>query len=649
MMLQNSLNIISDIECKQKLTILVSDISMLGLFDSSSNLYKIGIYCQTNSEVFIIKNYKKNAIPFLFFSNLKNTQFDVIISHDLDFIINALKYTDAKYVYCSNKCSIPGYKLNRIKYQGNWFVKNSSVILPSTIISNNVVNTSARIIKMKPLTVSEKPKVFIIIPVYNQADFTVKCLNSISKYAEEKYEITCVIVDNGSNKENKDKVNECVSDIKNISIEILEYDKPLGYVKATNAGIKYALDNQAEYICLQNNDTEVTKNWMSLLIAPIKDQVVGSGPTTNSPLAIQGFSKLRSVLKDLPINIETFSTEKATETLQRLYKNKVIPITWQSRPFTPAFFCTMFRADIFNKFLLDECYGNGYADDIDYCFRIMQRGINLAYVPAAYVLHNHRTTFSSVMSEIEIKNVIKSRLYQCCNIVNVLNPYEEKKGVIYTAITGKYDSLPEHSVYNLKDYDYVCFTTIDNIINIKKPWKAIAIEPLMHIIPTTDQVKIARWFKTHPHLFFRNYKMSIWIDGSIKFTKDPNKYITDNKFDMLLIPSHPKRICIYQEALACIAMKKDTKENIDKEIDFLKKESYPKDNGLVQSNIIVRYHNKKECIDLMESWWNMIQNFSKRDQLSFDYVCWKTKIKTTRIPWTTVEKYIIWGHHIKGK
>ena len=61
MMLQNSLNIISDIEHKQKLNILVSDMSMLSLFDSDSNLYKIGIYCQNNSEAFIIKNYRKNS------------------------------------------------------------------------------------------------------------------------------------------------------------------------------------------------------------------------------------------------------------------------------------------------------------------------------------------------------------------------------------------------------------------------------------------------------------------------------------------------------------------------------------------------------------------------------------------------------------
>ena len=77
--------------------------------------------------------------------------------------------------------------------------------------------------------------VFIVIPVYNQADFTVKCLNSISKYAEEKYKITCVVVDNGSNDENKNKVNQCIDNIKNISVKLLEFDKPIGYVRATNA------------------------------------------------------------------------------------------------------------------------------------------------------------------------------------------------------------------------------------------------------------------------------------------------------------------------------------------------------------------------------------------------------------------------------
>ena len=96
-----------------------------------------------------------------------------------------------------------------------------------------------------------------------------------------------ILVDNGSDQTNKDAVNNCINKLKNIKVELLEYPKPIGYVKATNAGITKALELECDYICLQNNDAEVSKNWMSLLINPIKNDIVGSGPTTNSKLAIQ--------------------------------------------------------------------------------------------------------------------------------------------------------------------------------------------------------------------------------------------------------------------------------------------------------------------------------------------------------------------------
>jgi hypothetical protein len=57
----------------------------------------------------------------------------------------------------------------------------------------------------------------------------------------------------------------------------------------------------------------------------------------------------------------------------------------------------------------------------------------------------------------------------------------------------------------LKDFDYVCFTTKDNMQNIPHPWQAFNIEGLNYLIGTKDPIKIARWFKTHPHMFFRNY------------------------------------------------------------------------------------------------------------------------------------------------
>ena len=61
------------------------------------------------------------------------------------------------------------------------------------------------------------------------------------------------------------------------------------------------------------------------------------------------------------------------------------------------------------------------------------------------------------------------------------------------------------------------------------------------------------------------------------------------------------------------------------QMDRYKKEGFPENYGLLQSNILLRKHNKQDCIKLMEEWFNEIKNGSHRDQLSFNYVSWKNK------------------------
>ena len=62
------------------------------------------------------------------------------------------------------------------------------------------------------------------------------------------------------------------------------------------------------------------------------------------------------------------------------------------------------------------------------------------------------------------------------------------------------------------------------------------------------------------------------------------------------------------------------------------KEGYPSNNGLITSPIIFRKHNEKDCIETMEEWWTEIKHNSRRDQLSFNYVAWKTDFKFNYIP-----------------
>ena len=196
---------------------------------------------------------------------------------------------------------------------------------------------------------------------------------------------------------------------------------------------------------------------------------------------------------------------------------------------------------------------------------------------------------------------------------------EKNKKVIYTCITGGYDSLIEPS-YVTYDFDYVCFT--DNPNMKSDIWD---VRPLPKEVEGLSQVKKQRFIKINPHLFLKEYDMSIWVDGNVTIKGDLNQFILANGKDdvAVYVPQHPSRNCIYREATAVIGMKKDKKENVEPQMKRYKEEGFPEDYGLLQSNIILRKHNKEACIKLMETWSDEVMNNSHRDHLSFNYALWK--------------------------
>lgn len=201
------------------------------------------------------------------------------------------------------------------------------------------------------------------------------------------------------------------------------------------------------------------------------------------------------------------------------------------------------------------------------------------------------------------------------------------KKVIYTCITGSYDNLIQPTYYN-STFDYICFTDVKSLLKQKQIgiWK---IEKLS--FSELNNTKNARWHKTHPHILFKNYEESIWIDANadIKTSYLFETIETANK--NILIPLHFKRDCIYEECDICESSHKDTNENIEKIRKILHANNMPKRYGLHETNIIYRKHHDKDIIKLMEDWWDCIEKYSKRDQLSFSYVLWKNNIRVEDI------------------
>ncbi|MBQ9023726.1 MAG: DUF616 domain-containing protein [Bacilli bacterium] len=198
---------------------------------------------------------------------------------------------------------------------------------------------------------------------------------------------------------------------------------------------------------------------------------------------------------------------------------------------------------------------------------------------------------------------------------------KNNKICVYTCITGNYDDLHELEIKE-KNVDYICFTNNKNIKS--DTWKIIYIEN-----DKLDNHRLSRKIKMlgHPYIS-ENYNISVWMDAGVVFKKKVTDfvkmYLKDNSFASF---KHSSRNCIYEEANECIKLRKDSKENVLKILEFLKKEKYPKNNGLYEMTVFIKKHNDPIVIKTMNLWFDIVCKYSKRDQLSFMYCVWKTGMK----------------------
>ncbi|GAB6268722.1 MAG: hypothetical protein STSR0002_14640 [Smithella sp.] len=207
----------------------------------------------------------------------------------------------------------------------------------------------------------------------------------------------------------------------------------------------------------------------------------------------------------------------------------------------------------------------------------------------------------------------------------VKNKNNNKKGVVYTCITGGYDALVKHTFVD-HNWDYVCFTddlSIGNIDNYS--WQ---IRPLR--FDKLDNTRNQRWHKIHPHILFPEYEKSIWLDANINILNEDVFADIDKAIDescLISIAPHPERNCIYDELIVCAALGKDDEGVMRKQVDLIRSAGFPEKNGLFETNIMYRDHHNYQVIEIMNDWWWWIENFSRRDQLSLSYVLWQHKLK----------------------
>lgn len=220
----------------------------------------------------------------------------------------------------------------------------------------------------------------IIIPVWNELEVTKLCIESIRRNTDIPYRL--IIIDNGSDEETK-KYLESLKEDKSMNILLIRNGENLGFVKAVNQGLKVS---DAKYVCILNNDTIVTKGWLSKMVEF----------SENHP----DIGAINPVIKgkkgqDPPENIEEYC--KRFEGGMGEYME--VDLCRGT--------CMLIKRGVIERVgFLDETYGLGYYEDNDYSRRIQLSGFKTVRLLDTVIWHFVEKSFSKRidLSEITDRN-----------------------------------------------------------------------------------------------------------------------------------------------------------------------------------------------------------------------------------------------------
>jgi GT2 family glycosyltransferase len=114
-------------------------------------------------------------------------------------------------------------------------------------------------------------KVFVVILNYKGHKDTEDLLESLKMINKKSFYLNVVLVDNFP----QDPIKLDEKKYKELNLKIIYNKVNLGFSGGNNVGIKYSLENGADYILILNNDTYVDKNFIEELLESFSNELVG--------------------------------------------------------------------------------------------------------------------------------------------------------------------------------------------------------------------------------------------------------------------------------------------------------------------------------------------------------------------------------------
>ncbi len=259
------------------------------------------------------------------------------------------------------------------------------------------------------------PLVSIIIPMYNEVEYTYNCIRSIYDHNDlQNYEI--IVAD--------DRSPESTDLLKNIeNLIVLRNEQNMGFLRNCNNAVQQA---RGEYIVLLNNDTQVQRDWLAELLY-IFEHDDRAGLVGSKLVYPDGTLQEAGGIIWRDGSAANYGNTGNPGRPEYNYVKEVDYISGAS---------IMMPKKLWNEIGgFDERYLPAYCEDSDLCFQVRAKGYKVVYAPCSVVVH-----FEGVSHGTDLKEGVKKH-----QVANQKKLYERWKEEI------KHKARPGENIFKERD------------------------------------------------------------------------------------------------------------------------------------------------------------------------------------------------------
>ncbi|MCF6341201.1 MAG: glycoside hydrolase family 99-like domain-containing protein [Bacteroidales bacterium] len=279
--------------------------------------------------------------------------------------------------------------IKKFLFRAYWYLKGKKKMEDIPVKIPKEKFTLTKINHVVRLPHNPVPIVSIIIPVYNQWDYTLQCLDSIQKNSGNiKYEV--ILMDDLST----DETRNAAGHVKNL--RIIRNEKNLGFLLNCNKGASLA---KGRYLVFLNNDTLVQPRWLFWMVRTMD---------YHHEVGLAGAKLI-------------FSTGQLQEAGGIVFKDgSAMNYGREDKPGLPQYnyfkdvdYCSgagiCVRKEVWDQLGgFDTQFSPAYYEDTDLAFRIREMGYRTIFQPRSIIIHfegiSHGTDLSSGIKKKQVEH-----------------------------------------------------------------------------------------------------------------------------------------------------------------------------------------------------------------------------------------------------